>query len=195
MYHIITPLTHKERLYPMNILAFAASNSDSSMNRKLVTHAGDLIKQHLFAHATIIPLDINDYEMPIYSPMRERADGIPALAQAFFAAIGAADAILISFAEHNGGLSAAYKNLFDWTSRIDAKVYQGKKCVFMATSPGGRGGQGVLNGAKASAPHFGADLVGDFSLAKFYDAFDADNGRLRESADTARLLEALSGLK
>jgi NAD(P)H-dependent FMN reductase len=59
-------------------------------------------------------LDLNDYEMPIYSIDRETEDGIPEEAQRFYDELGAVDAILISFAEHNGAYTAAYKNIFDW---------------------------------------------------------------------------------
>ncbi|WP_275041411.1 NAD(P)H-dependent oxidoreductase [Pseudoalteromonas piscicida] len=40
----------------------------------------------------------------------------------FYQAIGDADVIVVSFAEHNGTYSATYKNEFDWRSRIDKKV-------------------------------------------------------------------------
>ena len=40
--------------------------------------------------------------MPIYSADRESEGGIPQLAQDFFDKIGAANAVLISSAEHNG---------------------------------------------------------------------------------------------
>jgi len=56
-----------------------------------------------------------------------------------------ADALLISYAEHNGNYSAAYKNLYDWASRIDAKVFQGKPTVVLATSPGPGGRRSTLD--------------------------------------------------
>jgi NAD(P)H-dependent FMN reductase len=78
-------------------------------------------------HASTEVLDLNDFEMPLFSVDREQAGGIPDFAHQFYKKVGAADALLVSFAEHNGSYSAAYKNLFDWTSRIDNKVYQGTK--------------------------------------------------------------------
>ena len=36
--------------------------------------------------------------------------------------VGDADAGLVSFAEHNRTVTSAWKNLFDWMSRIDMKV-------------------------------------------------------------------------
>jgi chromate reductase len=78
----------------------------------LATYAASLV-----ADATVEIIDINDYEMPLFSQDKEEVLGQPDAAKAFYAKLGQADAIIISFAEHNGSYTAAYKNLFDWTSR------------------------------------------------------------------------------
>ena len=78
----------------MKILAFAASNSTASINKQLVTHAANLIKSDILPDAEIEILDLNDYEMPIYSIDRESSDGIPKLANDFFEKLGKADAII-----------------------------------------------------------------------------------------------------
>ena len=174
----------------MKILAFAASNSTQSINRQLLDYASTLIEG-----AEIEMLDINDYEMPLYSSDRETAHGIPDEAHRFFAKIGAADALLISFAEHNGSYSAAYKNLFDWTSRINPKVYQSKPTVMLATSPGPGGAANVLAAATKSAPYFGADLKASMSVPSFYESFDADRRRLNDSGLDQNLLTTLSHLR
>jgi chromate reductase, NAD(P)H dehydrogenase (quinone) len=132
----------------MKVLAFAATNSSQSINKQLVTHAANLLKAGIGAEIEI--LDLNDFEMPIYSIDREQASGIPAPAHAFYQKIGEADALLISFGEFNGSYSVAYKNVFDWTSRITKDVYQGKPAVIMATSPGPGGAQSVLASAVGS---------------------------------------------
>lgn len=171
----------------MKVLAFAASSSSQSINKTLVTHAAELLKDN--ANAEFEVLDLNDFEMPIYSSDRENESGIPAPAQAFRNKIAEADAILISFAEHNGSYTAAYKNLFDWTSRIDQKVYQNKKAVLLATSPGPGGAQNVLGAAVGSAPYFALDVKGSLSVPSFYDNFDAEKGELK-SAEVADKLTA-----
>ncbi|SKA70704.1 NADPH-dependent FMN reductase [Enterovibrio nigricans] len=166
----------------MKLLAFAASSSAQSINKALATHAASLVEG-----ASVEILDINDYEMPIFSTDREAELGHPEQAQAFFKKIGEADAIIVSFAEHNGSYTAAYKNLFDWTSRIEQKVYQGKPVVYLATSPGPGGAQTVLNSAVTSAPYFGVDLKGSLSVPSFYDNFDMEAQKL----NNAELLDAL----
>lgn len=153
------------------IIAFGASSSKTSINKKLATYAA-----HLFEGATVEVLDLNDYEMPIFSTDKETETGIPQLAHDFFNKLGTADLIVISFAEHNGAYSAAFKNIFDWTSRINAKTYQEKQVLLLATSPGPRGGSSVLEIAKNRFPFQGAVVKGAFSLPSFYENFDVVNG-------------------
>ena len=171
----------------MKVLAFAASNSSTSINRKLVNYAANQIDA-----ADVDLLDLNDYEMPLYSSDLEGATGIPQLAHDFRRKIADADLVMISFAEHNGSYTAAYKNLFDWTSRIDAKVFQGKRMILLATSPGRAGAKNVLAAAQSSMPHFGGEVLGAFSVPSFYENFDAENGVLRDD-DLNGELSALLG--
>ena len=58
------------------IFAFGASNSSDSINKQLAKYASGLFK-----NVTVDFVDINDYEMPIYSKDREKANGIPQLAK------------------------------------------------------------------------------------------------------------------
>ena len=173
----------------MKILAFAASTSSQSINRRLVEYAAGLIEG-----ADIEYVDLNDYEMPIYSSDREGAGGIPEFAQQFYEKIGAADGLLISFAEHNGNYTAAYKNLFDWVSRIDQKVFQSKPSVLLATSPGKGGAVTVLKMAEASAPHFGMEVKAAVSVPSFYDTFDSESGQMRNEEIRMQLKAAVSHL-
>jgi NAD(P)H-dependent FMN reductase len=179
----------------MKVLAFAASNSSKSINKQLVAHAADAVKSEMSDEVEVEFLDLNDYEMPIYSSDREEVSGIPDLAHQFAAKIGGAAALLISYAEHNGNYSVAYKNLFDWTSRIGGKVYQDKPMVILATSPGPGGASNVLGLAKTSAPHFGADVKASLSIPSFYDVFDMEKGALHDAELQKQLREALVSLK
>lgn len=178
----------------MKILAFAASNSSQSINRQLVGHAVDVLKTEILPDAEVEMLDINDYEMPIYSYDREAAGGVPDKARQFREKIAAADALLISYAEHNGHYPAAYKNIFDWASRLEGKVYAGKPQIIMATSPGPSGGSSVLAAAKTSAPFFGAEVKGSLSVPHFGENFDTETGTLSNETMAAGLREALQGL-
>lgn len=178
----------------MKILAFSASNSSQSINRMLINHAAEVLKSEILPEAEIETLDINDYEMPIYSMDRELADGIPDRARNFRAKIAGADALLIAFAEHNGHYTAAYKNIFDWASRIEGPVYSGKPMVALSASPGPGGAASVLAAAKTSAPYFGSDIRGTLGVARFGTVFDADAKVLTDPDLAQGLRAALRGL-
>lgn len=174
----------------MKILTFAASSSSTSVNKQLAQYAASL------AHSAEVELlDINDFEMPIFSSDKEKELGQPEPAKRFFQKIADADAIIISFAEHNGSYTAAYKNLFDWTSRIDMKVYQNKPMVMLSTSPGPGGAQSVLSAAVNSAPYFAADVKASVSVPSFFDNFDNEQQRITNSDIQLQLEQAVASLQ
>lgn len=177
----------------MKLLAFAATNSRNSINANLVRAAATVIEAEISPGTEIEILDLNDFEMPIYSIDREKADGIPDLAQTFYDKIGSADALLISFAEHNGAYTVAYKNVFDWASRIGS-VFQKKPLIVMATSPGARGGANVLALISGSASHLGAELKGSYSLPSFNDNFDTETKTITNAEKASELKATLSAL-
>ena len=178
----------------MKILAFAASNSRNSINRALIDFALTRLREAHLLQADVEVLDLNDFEMPIYSIDRERDGGVPQAAHTFFAKIGEADAILVSFAEHNGFVTAAWKNIFDWMSRIEMKLWQGNPLVMLAATPGRRAGANVLESQKLLAPHFGADLRGVLGIGKWSDAWDPDIQSLVQPNDIAELDAVLATL-
>lgn len=149
-----------------NIIAFAGSNSSKSINKKLVEFAGQSLKD-----IKLEVLDLNDFELPIYGADLENEKGIPEHAQEFLDLILSSDGILLSLAEHNGNYSSVFKNLFDWMSRINGKLWSDKPMYLMAASPGGRGGASVLEVAKARFPYMGGNIVAEFSLPSFFDNF------------------------
>lgn len=153
------------------IIAFGASSSKTSINKQLANYTANQ-----FEDAEVELLDLNDYEMPIFSVDKQKDNGIPKLAHDFFAKLGSADLILISFAEHNGAYSTAFKNILDWASRIDANTFQGKKMLLLATSPGPRGASTVLEIAKNRFPFQGGKVLNAFSLPNFNDNFDEEKG-------------------
>ncbi|MGI9625131.1 MAG: NADPH-dependent FMN reductase [Acidimicrobiales bacterium] len=165
----------------MRVLAIPASNSPNGINRQLIGFATRLLQEGLVGDAEVEMLDLNEYEMPIYSVLRQEELGIPEEAQRFYDKIGSADAVVVSFAEHNGSYSVAWKNLYDWTSRLDIQVYQGKKVAMFATSPGSRGGAGVLRLATETAGYYGADLVGSLGIGRFWENFDPELGEISDA--------------
>lgn len=153
------------------IVAFGASSSKESINKKLANYAA-----HQIEGASINLLDLNDYEMPIFNVDLESREGIPSLAHQFKDELRKADGIIISFAEHNSNFSAAYKNIFDWISRIEKDVWLNKPMFLMATSPGGRGGASVLAIAVNAYSYSNKNTIVQFSLPLFNENFSDENG-------------------
>ena len=173
----------------MNILAFAATSSTKSINNHLVKYAASQLEE---AETEI--LNLNDYELPLFSEDKEEQLGQPELAKEFLDKIGNSDAVVISFAEHNGSYTAAYKNIFDWASRINPKVFQNKPMVLLATSPGAGGASRVLALATASVPHFNGVVKASLSVPSFYDNFDIGQGRITNDEINGQLLAAINSL-
>jgi len=153
------------------ILAFGASNSRNSINKKIANHTGLQIED-----ATIELLDLNDFEMPIFSVDIEKETGIPEAVYRFKSYIDEADGIIISFAEHNGHYTAVFKNLFDWLTRINRNVWQNKPMFLLAAAPGSRGAKNVLDIANIDMGRKGGDIVAAFSLPSIWDNFNENDG-------------------
>ncbi|MES2557578.1 MAG: NAD(P)H-dependent oxidoreductase [Bacteroidota bacterium] len=172
----------------MNIIAFAASTSKASINKQLVAHT----LTH-FSENTTTLLDLNDYDMPLFSVDREK-EGYPEAAHRFIADLAKADLIIASMSEHNGNFTAAFKNIFDWTSRIEEKIFNDKKLFLLSTSPGGYGGKNSLNAAIARFPKHGAEILETFSLPSFGTNFDAATG-IKDETLRNELIEKIATVK
>jgi len=151
------------------ILAIGASNSTKSINKKFAIYVAQQIED-----AEILIADLNELSLPLFSADLEATNGIPANATKFSELIEAADGIVLSLTEHNGMVTAAFKNLWDWTSRIEMEIWKNKPMLLMAAAPGGRGGTSVLGITKSILPYYGGNVIADFSLPKFHDNFTAD---------------------
>lgn len=160
----------------MKILAFAGSNSQKSINKQLAAYAASL-----FENADVEVLDLNDFEMPLFSVDLEKEIGQHEKAKLFLDKIENADILVVSLAENNGNYSVAFKNVFDWSSRISKEVFQQKPMLLMATSPGPRGGASVLDIAKNAFPRYGGQIKATFSLASFNTNFDLEQNKISNS--------------
>ena len=77
----------------MKIIAFGGSPSKNSINKKLATYAA-----HLFENAEVEVLDLNDFQMPIFTVDIEKEIGQHELAKAFLSKIASADMLVVSMA-------------------------------------------------------------------------------------------------
>ena len=155
------------------IVAFGASSSKKSINKDLASYAASVIED-----ANVLILDLNDFEMPIYSIDYENDHGIPEKAFKFKEKLKTADGIIISFAEHNSVYTAAFKNIFDWISRIEKVVWFNKPMFLLSTSDGDRGAKTVLQIAYNRMSFGNPYKIPTFSLPNFKKNFDKNNGIL-----------------
>lgn len=174
----------------MKIIAFGASTSFNSINKALATYTANLVDG-----AEVEVLDLNDFPVPLFSEDTEKEVGRPDGAQAYLAKLESADAFVISLAEHNGTYTAAYKNLFDWASRINQQMFAHKPVVYLSTSPGPGGAQSVLAQAVGSAAFFHAEVKASVSVPSFYDVFNMETGEVTDAEIAQKLADAAASLK
>ena len=170
------------------ILTIGASTSKNSINKIFAEYAGNLLSD-----VEVINIDLNDYEMPLFSVDVETENGFPKGASDLNELIDTSDGFIISFAEHNGAYAATFKNTFDWLSRINGKVWRDKPMLLLATSPGPRGGQSVLEIAIARFPFNGGKIVGSMSLPSFLENFK--DGELVHKELKSNLLKLVKGFQ
>ncbi|NDV14818.1 NADPH-dependent FMN reductase [Muricauda sp. TY007] len=151
------------------ILAFAGSNSSTSINFKLVKLTTSLVQNH-----DIQTLNMAEHPFPMFSEDLEKEKGYAASLKELKANINGSDGLILSVNEHNGNPSAYFKNVLDWLSRIDRKFLEGTKVLLMSTSGGKRGGKGSLAVVENMLPRFGAEVVATFSLPSFNDNFSEE---------------------
>ena len=166
------------------IITLAGSSSKNSINKQLAEYTASLMQD-----VEILNLDLNDYQLPLYSIDVENDEGFPADLLVLDKIIENTDGIVISLAEHNGAYSAAFKNAFDWLSRINGKVWKNKPMLLLSTSPGARGGQSVMELALSRFPHGGGNIIGSANFPAFYDNFK--DGKV-ENIDLNNKLVALT---
>tara|TARA_R100000935_G_scaffold12916_1_gene25960 strand:+ start:101 stop:637 length:537 start_codon:yes stop_codon:yes gene_type:complete len=149
------------------ILAFAGSNSSTSINQQFITHIANRINGH-----DIKLIRLMDYDIPMFSVDKESTSGFPLDIQVIKNLISENDALMISVNEHNGTVSAFFKNILDWLSRLDKNFLENKKILLVSTSPGARGAASSLEYTKGILARFGGQVIESFSFPSFNDNFD-----------------------
>jgi NAD(P)H-dependent FMN reductase len=78
----------------LKIIAFGASPSKNSINKKLATYAA-----HLFENAEVEVLDLNDFQMPIFTVDIRKEIGQHEFSKAFLDKIATAGILVVSMAK------------------------------------------------------------------------------------------------
>lgn len=153
------------------ILAFAGSNSSTSINYQLVKYTVSLLETH-----EVQLLNMSHFPFPMYSEDYEKENGYSNSLIELKNDMAKSDGIIISVNEHNSNPSAYFKNLIDWLSRLERKFLDEKPVLLMSSSVGKRGGASSLEVTKNLVPRFGAEVTATFSLSSYYENFDAGKG-------------------
>lgn len=151
------------------ILAFAGSNSSTSINHQLVLYAASIIENH-----TVKTIRLTDYPLPMYGEDLEKNNGYSDELHYLLDEIKGSDALLISVNEHNGTTSAFFKNTLDWLSRLEYKFLANKKVLLLSTSNGKRGAGSALEYISGVVPRFGGEIIGSFALPAFSENFSKE---------------------
>lgn len=136
------------------------------MNHELVICAIQKLKK---TKSSVIRL--TDYPLPMFGEDLEREEGYPELLQELLAEIKEADGLLLSVNEHNGTVSAFFKNVIDWLSRLEYKFLSDKKVFLMSTSDGKRGALSANEYTARVLPRFGTEEIFTFQLPSFSTTF------------------------
>ncbi|HEV8505041.1 MAG TPA: NAD(P)H-dependent oxidoreductase [Chitinophagaceae bacterium] len=179
-----------------NILLFAASNNPESINGNLINYTAGLFKK---LKTNILRL--HDYPLPVYSPETEAEQGIPKNVMLFKDQILRHDAFVISVAEHNRSVTAAFKNTLDWLSRTGKdynNLLSGKPILLISTSPSPGGARTALANAETILRAFGATLfTGTISLVSYFEnvSFTSSGMQIKEKNFSDNLKKSVDQLE
>ena len=165
-----------------NILAFAGSLRADSFNKKLVKIAAQGARA---AGAKVTYLDLRDYPLPVFDQDLEAKDGPPGNARKLKELLKDNEGFLIASPEYNSSVTAALKNMIDWTSRpatgeAPLACFDGKSVALMSASPGSLGGLRGLVHVRSILGNIGVLVLPDqVSVPQAHEAFSAD-GSLKD---------------
>lgn len=183
----------------LEVLAFAGSTREGSLNRRLVRVAA---RGAQAAGADCSLIELREWPLPLYDGDVERVQGLPPAARALKQRLARSSALLVASPEYNGSLSGVLKNTLDWLSRSaespgpDLAGFRGKVAGVMSASTGPLGGARGLLHLRAVLGALGClVLPDDVTVRNAADAFDAAgepvDARLRERLERlgARVVE------
>ncbi len=164
------------------ILAFAGSVREASLNKKLVQIAATGAKA---AGAEVTYIDLKDYPMPLFNEDLEAKEGLPQAVIKLKTLMKAHQGFLIACPEYNSSITPLLKNTIDWVSRPSSgeapmalSCFRGKVAAIMATSPGGLGGLRGLVHLRSILESIGVLVIPEQkAISNAYQALD-DNGHL-----------------
>jgi NAD(P)H-dependent FMN reductase len=174
-----------------NILAFAGSNRNDSINRKALSLAVTGARD---AGANVTVADLRDFAMPIYDADQHAAEGVPANMLALRKLMMAANGLLIASPEYNASITPLLKNTIDWLSQsVDgasgSAPFQNKICGLMGASNGAFGTIRALPHVSYILSNLGTFVLPVVAVPRAGDLLNADGSVRDERA--AKMLKKL----
>ena len=172
------------------IVAFAGSNSSTSINHEFVLFAASKIGHH-----SVKTIRLTDYPLPLFGEDIERAHGYPEELNKLKNEISDADAVLMSVNEHNGSVSAYFKNTLDWLSRLEYKFLANKKVLVLSTSNGKRGALSALQYTAGVIPRYGGEVVASFAFPSFSENYSVEKKKIMNEALNIEFMNILKNFQ
>ncbi|GAC13430.1 NADPH-dependent FMN reductase [Aliiglaciecola lipolytica] len=166
----------------VKIVAFSGSGRRDSVNKKVVAVAAKGAEE---AGAQVTIVNLEDFNLPIFTEDLEAEKGMDPNAQKFKELLMDSDGFLISSPEYNSSYSALFKNAIDWASRkiegeTPLQAYRGKVAGIMAASPGSIGGMRVLVTLRMLMENLGTMVLPDQkAISDAFSKFD-ENGKISD---------------
>lgn len=150
------------------MLVFVGSNSSKSINEQLTK---SVLKEQNVTHTFV---DLKTLDIPLFSEDLERKIKSPQGIVSLKDQIESFEHIFITTNEHNGNLSAFFKNILDWLSRANKSFLVGKKVFILSTSNGKRGGLGANESLQKMIERFGCEVHESYAFSSFSENFNKE---------------------
>ena len=172
----------------MQVLGISGSLRRGSHNRRLLRAASALLPPGV---------ELVEWDglagLPAFDEDLE--DAPPESVRELFAAIEAADALLIATPEYNASLPGALKNAIDWASRpFPENVLRNKPAAVIGASTGLFGAVWAQAEVRKTLKASGADVLESELPVGMADYAFADDGALQDPELTKRLRDVLADL-
>merc|ERR1719183_2542302 len=161
------------------IVGICGSNRVGSFNKMLLDH---VMAKFSTIGAEVEIIDIAAMGLPMYDSQLEKTD-FPAAAVTLKEKLTAADALLFTCPEFNGGVTPMLLNAITWATRGAGEMYagfKGKIASVMATSPGRMGGMRMCAQLDDQLAGMGCIIIhSHVAIGGAFKAFDKD-GKLTD---------------